>query len=51
MNYHPSGNIKFNFLGIFQSLKFRILTRKILQISLKLDLILNTLGGCGLSYG
>jgi len=27
--YHPSGNLKFNNLGIFQSLKFRILMEKI----------------------
>jgi len=26
--YHPSGNLKFNHLGIFQSLKFRILMKK-----------------------
>jgi len=25
---HPSGNLKFNYLGIFQSLKFRILMEK-----------------------
>ena len=28
--YHPSGNLKFNYLGIFQSLKLRISTEKIL---------------------
>jgi len=33
----PSGNLKFNNLGIFQSLKFRILMEKILPISLKLN--------------
>jgi len=27
-NYHPSGNLKFNYLGIFQSLKLRILMEK-----------------------
>jgi len=26
--YHPSGNLKFNYLGIFQSLKLRILMEK-----------------------
>jgi len=26
--YHPSGNLKFENLGIFQSLKFRILMEK-----------------------
>jgi len=31
---HPSGNLKFNNLGIFQSLKFRILLKKIIPISL-----------------
>jgi len=29
--YRPSGNLKFNNLGIFQSLKLRILMEKILQ--------------------
>jgi len=32
--YHPSGNMKFNNLGIFKSLKLRNLIRKILRISL-----------------
>jgi len=31
--YHPSGNLKFNNLGIFQSLKSRYLLGKILRIS------------------
>jgi len=35
--YHPSGNLKFIDLGIFQSLKFGILIEKILPISLKLN--------------
>jgi len=26
--YHPYGNLKFNYLGIFQSLKLRILMEK-----------------------
>jgi len=30
--YHPCGNLKFNYLGIFQSLKLRILMEKILSI-------------------
>jgi len=34
--YHPYGNLKFNNLGIFQSLKFRILMKKILPISFRL---------------
>jgi len=34
--YHPSGNLKSNNLGIFQSLKLRILVEKILPIFLKL---------------
>jgi len=46
--YHPSGNLKFNYLGIFQSLKLRSLMRKILSISLKLNFTPNTLGCFGL---
>jgi len=42
--YHPSGNLKFDNLGIFQSLKLRILLGKILPISLKLNFTPNTLG-------
>jgi len=34
--YHPSENLKFKYLGIFQSLKLPILIEKILSISLKL---------------
>jgi len=30
--HHPSENLKFNNFGIFQSIKLRILVRKILQI-------------------
>ena len=45
--YLPSGNLKFNNLGIFQSLKLRILMGKILQISLQL--IFYTLGCNGLT--
>jgi len=30
--YHPPGNLKFNNLGIFQSLKLRIVMEKILSI-------------------
>jgi len=47
-NYHPTGNLKFNNLGIFQSLKLRNLVGKILPISLKLDFTPNTLGCYGL---
>jgi len=42
--YHPSGNPKFNNLGIFQSLKLRNLIGKILSIALKQNLPPNTLG-------
>jgi len=34
--YHPSGNLKFNYLGISQSLKLLISMEKIISISLKL---------------
>ena len=40
--YHPSGNLKFNSLGIFQSLKLRYLLEKVLRISLKLHFTTNT---------
>jgi len=42
--YHPSGNPKFNNLGIFQSSKLRIFIEKILRISLELNFTLKTLG-------
>jgi len=42
--YQPFGNLKFNYLGIFKSLKLRTLMGKILSISLKLNFIPNTLG-------
>jgi len=45
--YHPYENLKFNNLGIFQSLKLRNVMRKILQISLKLNFTPNTLGCYG----
>jgi len=48
--YHPSGNLKSNNLGIFQSLKLRNLVEKILPISLKLNITPNTSGCHGLSY-
>jgi len=48
--YHPSGNLKFKYLGIFQSLKLRILMGKILSISLKLNFTPKTLGCYGLSW-
>jgi len=35
--YHPSGSLKFNDLGIFQSSELRILVEKILPISLRLN--------------
>jgi len=41
--------MKFNNLGIFQSLKLRILLEKILSISLKLNFNPNTFGCKGLS--
>jgi len=40
---HPSRNLKFYNLGIFQSLKLRILMEKILRISLMLNFTPNTL--------
>jgi len=40
--YHPSGNLNFNYLGISQSLKLRILMGKILSISLQLNFTPNT---------
>ena len=49
--YHPSGNLKSNNLGIFQSLKLRIVMAKILRISLKLNFTPNLLGFYGLSIG
>jgi len=42
--YHPSGNLKFNNLGISQSLIFGILKEKILSIFLTLNFTANTLG-------
>jgi len=47
--YHSPGNLKFNNLGVFQSLKLRILGRKILPISLKLSFTPDTLGSYGLT--
>ena len=44
--YYPSENLKFNNLGIFQSLKFRIWMEKIVLISLKLNSTPITLGCC-----
>jgi len=49
-NYNPSRNLKFNYSGIFQSLKLRILMGKILSIALQLNFTPNTLGCYGLSY-
>jgi len=45
--YHPSGNLKFDYLGIFQSIKLRILMEKIISIFLKLNFTPNTLGCYG----
>jgi len=42
--YHPSGNLKINYTGIFQSLKLRILMEKIISISPKLNFTQNNLG-------
>jgi len=42
--YHLSGNPKFNYLGIFQSSKLRILVGKTPPISLKLNFTPKTLG-------
>jgi len=46
-----SGNPKFNYLGIFPSLKLRILMEKFLSISPKLNFTPNTLGCYGLGPG
>jgi len=46
--YHPSGNLKFDYLRICQSLKLRISMEKFLLISLKLNFFPNTLGCYGL---
>jgi len=43
--YYSSGNLKFNYLGTFQSLKLRISMEKILSISPKQNFTPNTLGG------
>jgi len=46
--YHPSGHLKFNYLGIFKRLKLRILMGKILLIPLELNFTPYTLGCYGL---
>jgi len=48
--HRPSGNLKFDNLGIFHSLKFRISMEKILPISIQLNFTLNTLGFYGLIF-
>jgi len=48
LKYHPSGNRKFNYLGIFQSFELRIVLYRILSISLKLNFTPNTSGCYGL---
>ena len=47
--YHPSGNLKSDSLGIFQSLKLRNLMGKTLQIYPNLNFIPNSLGCYGFS--
>jgi len=43
--YHPSGNLKFDYLGTLESFKLPILMeKKILSISRKLNFTPNTLG-------
>jgi len=44
----PPENLKFNYLGIFQSLKLRISMEKILSISRKLNFTPKTSGCYGL---
>ena len=44
----PPGHLKFHYLGILQSIKLHISTRKILSVSLKLKSTPNTLGCFGL---
>ena len=46
----PPGNLKFNYLDIFQSFKLRFSMEKMLLISLKLHFTLNTLGCYGLIF-
>jgi len=47
--YLSSGNLKFNYFRIFQSLKLRIFVGKIISIYLKLNFTPNTLGCFGLN--
>jgi len=47
--YQPSENLKCNHLGIFPSLKFRILLENTLPIFLKKNITPNTLDGYGLT--
>jgi len=47
-NNHPSENLKFNNLSIFQNSKLRISLEKFLLISLKLNFTPNTLVSNGL---
>jgi len=42
--HHPPGNLKFDYLGIFQRLNVRISMEKMLSISLKLNFTPNTYG-------
>jgi len=46
--YLPSGNLNFNYAGIFRSFEFRFSLEKILPIPLKLNFTTNTSGCYGL---
>jgi len=47
--YHPPGNLRFNYLGIFEGLKLLISMQNILSFSLKLNITPYTLGCYGLT--
>ena len=47
--YHSSGNLKVNYLGVFQSSKLRNFMGKILRYSIQLNFTQNTLGCYGLN--
>jgi len=46
--FHPSGNLKFNYLGVVQSLNLRILMKKLFLVSLELSFTPKTLGCYGM---
>jgi len=48
--YHPSWYLKINYLGIYPSLKLRILLEKIFSIFLKLNITPNTWAFMGYSF-